>query len=169
MTLIRRPCMFPIATFGAKLEYHDSKHAKLPKWDGLSFFLSLFFIYYLFRHPHIFFMIFPYIYTYISTPPSATPCHIPHATFPKTSHASAGNESHLCLFGPTWAPHVRTPYLVHEEQFDHFLLGNRPPRGEFWDVKSHPRYKKKQMKPVVDVGAYGFTESMGLCNGAVLY
>lgn len=36
-----------------------------------------------------------------------------------------GNESHLCLFGPTWAPHVRTPYLVHEEQFDHFLLGNR--------------------------------------------
>eukprot|EP00435_Cladocopium_sp_Y103_P011005 s3901_g2.t2 len=33
--------------------------------------------------------------------------------------------SHLCLFGPTWAPHVRTPYLVHEEQFDHFLLGNR--------------------------------------------
>lgn len=134
---------------------------------GRSFFLSLFFIYYLFRHPHIFFMIFPYIY--ISTPPSATPCHIPHATIPKTSHASAGNESHLCLFGPTWAPHVRTPYLVHEEQFDHFLLGNRPPRGEFWDVKSHPRYKKKQMKPVVDVGAYGFTESMGLCNGAVLY
>ncbi|CAJ1439026.1 unnamed protein product [Effrenium voratum] len=28
-----------------------------------------------------------------------------------------------CLYGPTWAPHVRTPFLVHEEQFDHFLLG----------------------------------------------
>eukprot|EP00434_Breviolum_minutum_P009143 symbB.v1.2.008055.t1/scaffold502.1/size262339/9 len=36
-----------------------------------------------------------------------------------------GNASHLCLFGPIWAPHVRTPYLVHEEQFDHFLLGKR--------------------------------------------
>ena len=36
-----------------------------------------------------------------------------------------GNDSYSCLFGEVWAPYVRTPYLVHEEQFDYFQLAKR--------------------------------------------
>lgn len=32
---------------------------------------------------------------------------------------------HVCLFGPEFAPHVLTPFLVQEEQFDYFLLGKK--------------------------------------------
>eukprot|EP00439_Symbiodinium_sp_Y106_P046822 s2036_g5.t10 len=40
--------------------------------------------------------------------------------------ASAGEHAaHLCLFGPHFAPYVRTPFLVHEEQFDYFMLSKR--------------------------------------------
>eukprot|EP00438_Fugacium_kawagutii_P034311 Skav200274 [mRNA] locus=scaffold93:96944:110604:- [translate_table: standard] len=39
--------------------------------------------------------------------------------------SSLDESGHLCMFGATWAQHVKTPYLVHEEQFDHFMLSRR--------------------------------------------
>ena len=43
--------------------------------------------------------------------------------------AALGNASHLCLFGTVWADYVQTPYLIHEELYDHFLLAKRSVTG----------------------------------------
>ena len=129
-------------------------------------FLSLFFIYldiaiFSSWFSHI------YMYIYISTPPSATPCHIPHATIlfmPRqaTSRTSvcSGPPGHRTCERPTWS--MKSSLITS-------CWGTGQQGASFGTLNPIPGKEKKQMKPVVDVGAYGFTESMGLCNGAVLY
>lgn len=36
--------------------------------------------------------------------------------------ATRPGAEHMCMFGPQWAPHVRTPFLVQFQQFDIFQL-----------------------------------------------
>ncbi|CAE7307754.1 notum2 [Symbiodinium sp. CCMP2456] len=83
--------------------------------------------------------------------------------------ATAGEHAaHLCLFGPHFAPYVRTPFLVHEEQFDYFMLSKRGVQRpvflwspEAWQLAWELQRQVKSTLPIIsgrrDAAAYSAT------------